>query len=192
MLGLTQQAETIARLRKLVRKPIEFVATMPPSVPGTHIQMQLIKRLQQLGGRYFRSDTVKNGKIVGSKVASVETENLADELLLADHYVLCSGSFQSRGLRSNYEASTSQCSDSMSWQRKTVPTGTPTMSSTHSLHGFGVKTDEKLHATIDGKTIENLYAAGSVLGGHNSIKLDDATGVAMLTALEVAHNILSK
>lgn len=193
VLGLTQQAETIARLRKLVRKPIEFVATMPSSVPGTHIQMQLIKRLQQLGGRYFRSDTVKNGKIVGSKVASVETENLADELLLADHYVLCSGSFQSRGLRSNYEGIYEPVfgldvlaeKNRADWHADYVFDAQPYMA-------FGVKTDEKLHATIDGKTIENLYAAGSVLGGHNSIKLDDATGVAMLTALEVAHNILSK
>lgn len=194
VLGLTQQAETIARLRKLVRKPIEFVATMPPSVPGTHIQMQLIKRLQQLGGRYFRSDTVKNGKIAGgNKVASVETENLADELLLADNYVLCSGSFQSRGLRSNYEGIYEPVfgvdvlaeKNRADWHADYVFDAQPYMS-------FGVKTDEKLHATIDGKTIENLYAAGSVLGGHNPIKLEDATGVAMLTALEVAHNILSK
>ena len=155
--------------------------------------MQLIKRLQQLGGRYFRSDTVKNGKIVGSKVASVETENLADELLLADHYVLCSGSFQSRGLRSNYEGIYEPVfgldvlaeKNRADWHADYVFDAQPYMA-------FGVKTDEKLHATIDGKTIENLYAAGSVLGGHNSIKLDDATGVAMLTALEVAHNILSK
>ena len=152
-----------------------------------------MQRLQQLGGRYFRSDTVKNGKIVGSKVASVETENLADELLLADHYVLCSGSFQSRGLRSNYEGIYEPVfgldvlaeKNRADWHADYVFDAQPYMT-------FGVKTDEKLHATIDGKTIENLYAAGSVLGGHNSIKLDDATGVAMLTALEVAHNILSK
>ena len=81
----------------------------------------------------------------------------------------------------------------MSWQRKNrADWHADYVFDAQPYMAFGVKTDEKLHATIDGKTIENLYAAGSVLGGHNSIKLDDATGVAMLTALEVAHNILSK
>ena len=111
----------------------------------------MIKRLQQLGGRYFRSDTVKNGKIVGSKVASVETENLADELLLADHYVLCSGSFQSRGLRSNYEGIYEPVfgldvlaeKNRADWHADYVFDAQPYMA-------FGVKTDEKLHATIDG------------------------------------------
>ena len=57
---------------------------------------------------------------------------------------------------------------------------------------YGVKTDDRLHALIDGKPIENLYAAGSVLSGHNTVKLGDRQGVDMLTALEVANNILNR
>ena len=193
VLGLSD-AETAEKLRKQVRKPIEYVATMPPSVPGVRIQKQLIKHFQQLGGYYFRSDIVKNGKIDGKgRVASVETENLADELLTADNYVLCSGSFQSRGLRSNYDsifepvfgADVEAGKNRKDWHADYVFDAQPYMS-------YGVKTDDKLHALRNGKPVENLFAAGSVLAGHNPVKLDDATGVALLTALEVAHNILSK
>lgn len=193
VLGLSD-AETAEKLRKLVRKPIEYVATMPPSVPGVRIQKQLIKYFQQLGGYYFRSDIVKNGKLDGKgKVASVETENLADEVLYADNYVLCSGSFQSRGLRSNYEgvfepvfgADVEAGKNRADWHADYVFDAQPYMS-------YGVKTDNKLHVLRNGKPVENLFAAGQVLAGHNPVKLDDATGVALLTALEVAHNILSK
>lgn len=194
VLGLSN-AETAEKLRKQINKPIEFVATMPPSVPGVRIQMQLIKRLQSLGGYYFRSDIVKNGKVNkdGNKVVSVETENLPEELLEADNYVLCSGSFQSHGLKSDYDkvfepvfgldVEAEKSRDG--WHADYIFDAQPYMS-------FGVKTDEKLHALINGKPIDNLYAAGAVLCGHNPIKLDDATGVDMITALEVAHNILSK
>ena len=37
-------------------------------------------------------------------------------------------------------------------------------------------TDKDFHVTKDGKNIENLYAIGSVLSGHNSIKHADGTG----------------
>lgn len=186
-------AETVEKLRKQVSKPVEFVATMPPSVPGVRIQAQLVKRLQSLGGFFFRSDIVKNGKINGGKVASVETENLQDETLYADNYVLCTGSFQSRGLMSNYDGvyepvfglDVEAAQNRADWHADYVYDEQPYMS-------FGVKTDKELHPFLNGKPVQNLYAAGSVLCGHNPIKLDDATGVAMLTALEVAHNILSK
>ena len=57
---------------------------------------------------------------------------------------------------------------------------------------YGVKTDDTLHALKDGKPIENLFAAGSVLCGHNAVKLGDRQGVDMLTALQVANNILNR
>ena len=36
----------------------------------------------------------------------------------------------------------------------------------------------------DGKVINNCYAVGSVLSGHNRVKMADGTGVSMLTALQ--------
>ena len=41
-----------------------------------------------------------------------------------------------------------------------------------------------------GKPITNLHAIGSILSGHDAIKMGDGTGVSLLTALAVARNIL--
>ena len=54
---------------------------------------------------------------------------------------------------------------------------------------FGVKTDGQFRVQKGGVRIENLYAVGSVLSGHNGIKNADATGVSMITALAVSRMI---
>ena len=57
---------------------------------------------------------------------------------------------------------------------------------------FGVKTDGDFHVQKAGKTIQNLYAIGSVLSGNSGMKQANRTGFSMLTAIAVAHNILNK
>lgn len=54
---------------------------------------------------------------------------------------------------------------------------------------FGVATDATFRVTKDDKTIDNLFAIGSILSGHNSISLADKEGVSMTTALHVAESI---
>ena len=57
---------------------------------------------------------------------------------------------------------------------------------------YGVQTDKDFHAIKDGKTISNLFVIGSLLSGHNNIKLADGTGVSLLTALQVAEIITER
>ena len=48
---------------------------------------------------------------------------------------------------------------------------------------FGVATDDKLRIKIKGEVQQNLFAAGSVLSGSNTIHEGCGAGVSMLTAL---------
>ena len=57
---------------------------------------------------------------------------------------------------------------------------------------FGVSTDGCLRAMKDRKPVENLYAAGSVLSGCNSLKEGSGAGVAIISALHVSESILKK
>ena len=57
---------------------------------------------------------------------------------------------------------------------------------------FGVATDASFHATLNGVAVENLYAAGSVIGGCNSMKEGSGAGVAVLSSLHVASLILNR
>ncbi|MGI6224080.1 MAG: glycerol-3-phosphate dehydrogenase subunit GlpB [Prevotella sp.] len=180
-------------LGSLMGKEIRFVATMPPSVPGVHIQTALRLFFQKQGGTFFQSDTVKGGVFSNGKLEYVTTENLVGERLMADNFVLATGSFQSHGLMSNYEKVYEPIFDldvefdanRANWSEYYFFDPQPYMQ-------FGVKTDEQLHALKDGQPVDNLYAAGTVLCGCNSVKLACRGGVEMLTAIQTANHILNR
>lgn len=190
VLGIAN-ADGVTSLTKLVAKPLKLVATLPPSVPGVRTETLLRKRFTALGGTYLAGDSVKGGKFNGTRLESVETEHLEDTKLTADTFVLATGSFMSRGLSSNYQKvwetvfglDVDASATRTDWTSENV-------FDAQAYQEYGVKTDDKLRVSLNGKVIDNLYAAGSVLSGHNSLKLGDGTGVSLLTALQVANNIL--
>ena len=116
---------------------------------------------------------------------------MQDEDFEAEYFILSSGSFLSHGLSSNYRRiyepvfnlDVDAALYRADWSKEYIFDSQPYME-------FGVKTDAQFHAMKGGKTIDNLYATGSVLSGHNNLKLADGTGVSLLTALKVAENIL--
>lgn len=192
VLGI-KNSELAQLLKEQVNKPIHFVATIPPSVPGTRMQALLRKRFEALGGTFLNGDKAVKGEISGTKLNSIETEKLAGTRLEADNFVLATGSFMGRGIVSDYEkvyepvlgADVDFIADRAQWTRDNVWEAQPYME-------FGVKTDAQLHVMKQGKPLSNTYAAGQVLSGNNKVKLASGEGVDMLTALTVANNILNK
>jgi len=178
-------------LKKQVSKPMHYVATIPPSVPGARMQALLRKRFEALGGTFLNGDKVVAGELAGDTLKSVETEKLVGTKLEAENYVLATGSFMGRGLVSDYEKvyepvfglDVDYIAERPEWTRDNVFEAQPYME-------FGVKTDAQLHVMKDGNVINNVYAAGQVLSGNNKVKLASGEGVDMLTALAVAKNIL--
>lgn len=185
-----KEASDAAELIRLVQKPLQFVATLPPSVPGIRITYQLRKRMQALGVTFIPADPVVKANYKGDKLESVETEKLAGTKFEAQNFILATGSFLSDGLQSNYETVTEPTlgldvfgpGTHRDWSVDYLYDAQPYME-------FGVETDEKFHALKGGKVLPNVWAIGSVLSGHNSVKLADGTGVSMLTALAVAKQL---
>lgn len=185
--------EKNTHLKQLVHKPVEFVATLPPSVSGIRIQSLLRRYFTNLGGSYFLGDIVKSGVMKNGEVKNITTTNLDGENLVAENYVIATGSFMSHGLVADhnkvYEPVFGLDVDSMpsrkDWYKEYVYDAQPYMQ-------FGVKTDDKLHALKQGNAIENLFAVGSVLSGNNPLKQADGSGVSMLTAIEASRIILGK
>ena len=60
ILGIANN-RAVKLLKESVKTPLRFVATIPPSVPGTRVQSLLRRRFQQLGGTLLPNDTVKGG-----------------------------------------------------------------------------------------------------------------------------------
>ncbi len=186
--------DTLASLLKSqVNVPVHYVATIPPSVPGTRMQALLRKRFEALGGMFLNGDKAVKGYLSGNVLKSIETQKLEGSKLEAENFVLATGSFMGRGLVSDYEKvyepvlglDVDFIADRAQWTRDNVFEAQPYME-------FGVKTDAQLHVSKEGKTLTNVYAAGQVLSGNNKVKLGSGEGVDMLTALQVANNILKK
>lgn len=181
------------RLAPKVKTPLVFLPTMHPSAIGKQIAALLRQYFVSLGGEFFLSDQVERGDIENGRLLRVFSHNMAEEPLEADDFVLATGSFMSRGLASNYQEvwepifrlDVDAADKRPDWHNDQFFSVQPFMS-------FGVRTDDALHALKDGKAIGNLYVAGSVLSGNDFTVYGDREGVDLLTALQVAHNILKK
>lgn len=192
IVGLNNE-EALESLKAKVTKPLSMIATLPPSVPGVRVQTMLRKYFEKLGGTFMLGNTVTAGKIADGKLAEIETSALADEKLVADNYILATGSFQSGGLKSNYVKvyepifglDVDAAEARTEWIDENVYNAQPYMT-------FGVKTNNALQVQKDGQVIDNLYAVGAVLSGHNAIKAADGTGVDLISALAAAKSILNK
>ena len=189
--GQTDAAD-FQTLQTLVKKPLRLVATLPPSVAGGRMQNMLRHYFKMLGGNYLMGDSAVSGQFDGDKLLSVTTAKLGDMPLRANNFVLASGSFISRGLIADYERvyepvfdlDVDADNDREQWSRFGVL-------EPQAYSRYGVATDGDLRCLKQGKPIQNLRAIGSVLSGHDAVKMGDGTGVSLLTALAAARGILS-
>lgn len=192
MPSVLSDEDSIDTLQSMVNKPLRLVATLPPSVSGNRMQALLRHYFQMLGGTYLMGDSAVSATLDGDRLTSVTTAKLGDMPLKANQFVLATGSFISRGLIADYERvyepimdlDVDADADREQWTRFGIL-------EPQAYTRYGVKTDSELRCMKQGKTIQNLRAIGSVLSGHDAIKMCDGTGVSLLTALAAAQSILA-
>lgn len=182
------------KIRKSIGVKTMFVATMPPSVPGIRTQMTLKAEFEKAGGRFLLGDTVTDA-VFGQdgKIESIETANFGDIRMYADNFVLATGSFFSKGMIATpgkvYEPvfgidltfgeKREEWFDRNFWNRQ-------------DYISYGAKVNSSLNPSIDGMTINNLYVAGSLLGGSNTLYEGSGGGIAIISAMAAADAILEK
>ena len=118
---------------------------------------------------------------------------MGDIELTGDNYILASGSYFGHGLIADIEkiiepvfgADVLFDADRNSWYDKDF-------FARQNYIGFGVATDGSFKVMKDGSAIENLYAAGSILGGYNPLYEGCGAGVALMTAFSVTDSILGR
>ena len=187
-----QDDSAVTTLQAMVNKPLRFVATLPPSVSGMRIQSQLLHYFKMLGGDYRMGETAVSGTIEDERVVSIKTNKSGATPLKADRFVLATGSFITRGLVADsqriyepiFDLDTDADEDREKWTQYNVL-------EPQAYWTYGIATDERLRCRKQGKTIMNLHGIGSVLSGHNAIKMGDGSGVSLLSALAVAQDIIS-
>ena len=179
-------------LGEMIPATLMFIGTMPPSVPGIRAQMMLKKTFEAAGGTFLMGDVAIDPVIEDGKVVSIRTANLGDIRLEADTFVLASGNLFGKGL----DASPTRVSEPVFGLDVDYPSERkdwydPDFFARQDFLGFGVRTDAGFKAVKDGEVIDNLFVAGSEVGGCNPLYEGSGAGVAILTAMCVADNILS-
>lgn len=188
--GLRETA-VVSRIRQGIPAQVVFAGTMPPSVPGIRTQMQLKQRLEVLGGTYLMGDRVLKAHVHDGVVHSIVTKNLDQHYLEGDSFILATGGFFSKGLKSNpfqvsepiFGLDVEYALDRNEWYNPSFAADQPYMA-------YGVKTDEQLKALRQGKALKNLYAIGSILGQSHP-ELGSGAGLAIRSAFAAADDILS-
>lgn len=190
--GLTSH-ESVEAIREAIGVKTLFIGTLPPSVPGIRSQMQLKSAFEAAGGTFLMGDEVSGTDINDGKVTAVRTANIGDINLTADTYVLASGSYFGHGIVADMDKVYEPVfgsdvifnEDRNSWYDKNF-------FSRQEFIGFGVATDSDFKVLKGGRTISNLYAAGSVLGGFNPLYEGCGAGVAIMTAFQISDSILGR
>ena len=191
IIGLNRN-DSLEVLRAKIPTPLYLLPTLPPSIPGIRAQQALQHRFRALGGEYFLGDSVQHAEYGAGCVRAVFTANHGDIPFEADHFVLASGSFFSRGLVATpdrivepvFGADTVYTPDRSQWY-------TLRFFDRQNYQAFGVRTDAALHVVREGRAIGNLYGAGAGLAGFHPVQEGCGAGVSLLSALYVADEILN-
>ena len=185
-----KDASVLDKIRTALPARVAFVGTMPPSVPGIRTQMLLKRRFEVLGGTFLMGDEVTSAALHEGVVSSITTRNLDTARLFADHFILASGGYFSKGLVATptqvYEPlfglDIDYPAERKDWYDADFFAQQPFMD-------FGVKTDASLHAVKDGEPVKNLFCIGSVLGGTRKEDFGTAAGLAIRTAFAVVDTM---
>ncbi len=178
------------RIREGLPAKVVFVGTFPPSVGGIRTHMQLKRRYETLGGTFLAGDTAVGAQVHDGVVRSIATQNLGSHFLEAKHFILASGAYFSKGLKSTpqkiYEPVFSldviQGAQRSEWYD-------PLFKNEQPYLGYGVATDEALHPLSGGRVLQNLFAAGAILGATRP-ELGSGGGLAVRSALLAAEEII--
>ncbi len=192
-LGLSDFNRVYDELSRLTGAYIYEVSTLPPSIPGIRIDNALKNRFLELGGIYIAGGRVGGGRVVNNRLECVIREDFKGEEIVGKGYVLCTGSFFSKGLSASSSAIKEpilgldlDCEmDRRAWTSKGFFSDKG-----HPFMNYGVKINKNLNPSREGETIENLYCSGAILSGYNPVLEGTGSGVAISTGYKAALNII--
>jgi len=198
VLGLKNAGKVKADLEARLGARVFELPILPPSIPGL--------RLFEVFKEYFRAKGVwmilgfevgspmrKNGKCQGVVLKTPAGEKVHE----AHYFVLATGGFFGGGLQVQgdriveplFETAVAQPDSPGEWFQDEFlgPKG-------HPINKSGVRTNSRLNPLDEnGKVLlENLFAAGMILGHHDALREKSMGGVDVATGYKVIRNLLRK
>lgn len=186
---------THARFSEQIGAPLVEVPCLPPSVPGIRLNDHLVTKIKKDRIRWILGSHVTAGAIVDGRLRSVTLASTGSpKELVANHFVLATGGFESGGLEM----------DSYGTVRETVldmPVWKPSEPLVHGdylgreqpLFRCGLRTDDHMRPVDEAGHLvaDNLYATGGLLAGAMRWSEHSGEGIALGSAWKATDHILS-
>lgn len=189
--GLNDQ-QFFSQLKQATGLALFEIPTLPPSLLGLRQHHTLKQAFKELGGMLMQGDTVVTGEISQQQVKKIYTSQHEDMALTAKNYVLASGSFLSNGLKADFNRIVEPVfnldviadTNRLDWTNARFSKPQP-------YHHYGLKINSNCQTMKNGEVLTNLFAIGAVLGGCDPLAEGSGSGVAIVTALHTANQILN-
>ena len=197
VLGMTRAQEAHDELQERAGAPLVEIPTVPPSVPGMRLGIELTAALSQAGGRLVLGPDAVGHEGTGGRLTAVLVRQAArTHALPADAVVLATGGFAAGGLDlDSYGALHERVFD---LPTSGPPEGERGLSSRHLDHqplmAAGVAVDAAGHPVgPDGSPVwTNLWAAGSIVAGAQPWREKSGEGIAIAGGHRAASAILEE
>lgn len=188
--------KAIKKLEQLTGYQLCEIPTMPPSLLGIRLEDAMKSYYKSLGGLILAGDEVIHGEFKNNQLQRIFTRHHGDMPLIANHYLLASGSFFSRGLHAErhhieeaifgLDIAPLASTNHQHWYQSQFFSAQP-----HQFLGMGVETNQYLQPSLNGNTITNLYCAGAILAHYNPIFEGSGSGVAISTGFHAAQSMIA-
>ncbi|MCW8329699.1 glycerol-3-phosphate dehydrogenase subunit GlpB [Photobacterium sp. SDRW27] len=194
MFGNGDGAATIKLLEGLTGYKICEIPTMPPSLLGIRIEEAMKSHFKALGGLILSGDEVRKGDFENGVLKRIYTKNHHDMPLTANHYLIASGSFFSRGMSAQrhkveepvFGLDMTDLPHRDHWYQSQF-----FAKQSHPFLKMGVTCNAQLQPSINNQRISNLYCAGALLAHYDPVFEGCGSGVAISTGYYVAEQMIA-
>ena len=195
-LGIRNFSHIRKKLEELTGRHIYEIPTLPPSILGLRIDNALKSSFMKYGGEYSSGDRVLSGTVKDHILQSVRTVNSGEMEITAKYFVLATGSFFSGGLTSEFDKIYEPVFNlklNAENKRDRWYNNKFFGQRSHPFLSYGVETDKRLNPLSSaGKTMKNIFCAGSILSGYDPVKEGSGGGVAVSTGYCCAEKIIKE
>ncbi|MDX1300939.1 glycerol-3-phosphate dehydrogenase subunit GlpB [Photobacterium sp.] len=187
-------AATIKLLEGLTGFTICELPTMPPSLLGIRLEEAMKSHYKTLGGLILPGDEVQGGDFENGKLKCIYTRNHRDMPLIAEHFVIATGSFFSRGLAAQrlnvkepvFGLDTAAIPDRDHWYQPQF-----FAQQAHPFLKMGADCNSQFQASVNNQTVENLFCAGALLAHYDPVFEGCGSGVAISTGYCIAEQMIA-
>lgn len=192
ILGLSDHDAVRQELEASLQASVFEIPVGEPNLPGIRLRDRLFDLVTDAGIELTRAsvDGITTAQKRVQSVTVTESETGAEQSIDGESFVLATGGVSAGGIVATgtevvepvFDCPVRYPADHGEWSA-------PGALGDHAFARFGVDVTRDLRPeSSDGPHFENLFAAGSVIGGQNFVAEQSRTGVAVVTGYEAGRN----